>query len=229
VFEGRPNTKRVTVRISLSVLKSQHGERLRIRSEKRVVKRAISNLFVKVKGMDTKIANLRLQLKQDFGFSKNWVQRMENWVLKSLGKLRAEVRSRLLKKLKVLRDTRLHERKKVKTSPTFRSDKKVVYNNSSKQFTTEQLELLSLGLNFGIAPKRFPIVEYVTATEVLCQKLEEIGDDESMEKARKIRNEVFLHLKRGYKLRLRSNSSFEERIQVKIEEQLDSGAEKGSE
>ena len=93
----------------------------------------------------------------------------------------------------------------MKTSPTFRSDKKVVYNNSSKQFTTEQLELLSLGLNFGIAPKRFPIVEYVTATEVLCQKLEEIGDDESMEKARKIRNEVFLHLKRGYKLRLRSN------------------------
>ena len=85
-------------------------------------------------------------------------------MLKSLGKLRAEVRSRLLKKLKVLRDTRLHERKKVKTSPTFRSDKKVVYNNSSKQFTTEQLELLSLGLNFGIAPKRFPIVEYVTAT-----------------------------------------------------------------
>ena len=135
--------------------------------------------------MDTKIANLRLQLKQDFGFSKNWVQRMENWVLKSLGKLRAEVRSCLLKKLKVLRDTRLHERKKVKTSPTFRSDKKVVYNNSSKQFTTEQLDLLSLGLNFGIAPKRFPIVEYVTATEILCQKLEEIGDDESMEKAKK--------------------------------------------
>ena len=35
--------------------------------------------------------------------------------------------------------------------------------------------------------------------------MEEIGDDESMEKVRKIRNEVFLHLKRGYKLRLRSN------------------------
>ena len=33
------------------------------------------------------------------------------------------------------------------------------------KLTTEQLELLSLGLNFGIAPKRFPIVEYVTATE----------------------------------------------------------------
>ena len=74
----------------------------------------------------------------------------------------------------------------MKTSPTFRLDKKVVYNNSSNQLMTNQLELLSMGLNFGIAPKRFPIVEYVTATEVLCQKVEEIGDDESMEKARKI-------------------------------------------
>ena len=51
-----------------------------------------------------------------------WIQKMKNWVLKSLGKLSAEVRSCLLKKLKVLRDTRLKERKKMKTSPTLRSD-----------------------------------------------------------------------------------------------------------
>ena len=74
--------------------------------------------------------------------------------------------------------------------------KKVVYNNSSKQLTEEQLQLLSIGLNFGIAPKKFPLVEYVTATEVLCQKLEEMGDSESVEKARAIRTEVFLSLMR---------------------------------
>ena len=45
----------------------------------------------------------------------------------------------------------------------------------------------------------------MTATEVLCQKLEEMGDDESVEKAREIRNEVFVHLKRGYKLTLKGN------------------------
>ena len=48
---------------------------------------------------------------------------------------------------------------------------KVVYNNNSKQFTKEQLELLTLGLNFGIAPKKFPLVDYVMAMEILCQKL----------------------------------------------------------
>ena len=34
--------------------------------------------------------------------------------------------------------------------------KKVVYNNSSKQLSDEQIELLSMGLNFGVAPRRFP-------------------------------------------------------------------------
>jgi len=62
-----------------------------------------------------------------------------------------------------------------------------------------------LGLNFGVAPRKFPLVEYVTATEVLCQKLEECGDNESVEKARAIRNEVFAQLKRGYKMKLKSN------------------------
>ena len=111
--------------------------------------------------------------------------------------MRNEVRSRLEKKLRFLRDKKIKEQESQKTVPKHKLVKKVVYNNSSKQLTKEQLEVLSLGLNFGIAPKKFPLVEYVTATEVLCQKLEEMGDDESIEKARAIRNEVFVHLKRG--------------------------------
>jgi len=56
-----------------------------------------------------------------------------------------------------------------------------VYNNSSKQLTKEfeQLEVLSLGLNFGATPRKFPLVEYVKAAELLCQRLEEAGDSES--------------------------------------------------
>ena len=38
--------------------------------------------------------------------------------------------------------------------------------------------VLSMDLNFGVAPRKFPIVEYVTATEVLCEKLEEMGDSD---------------------------------------------------
>ena len=46
------------MKIPLSVLKWQQRQRLRVRNLKSVVKRAISNLFVKVKGMDTKIKEL---------------------------------------------------------------------------------------------------------------------------------------------------------------------------
>ena len=50
-----------------------------------------------------------------------------------------------------------------------RCDKKLVYNNSSRKLTDKEIELLSLGLNFGLTPKKFPLVEYITATEVLCK------------------------------------------------------------
>jgi len=64
---------------------------------------------------------------------------------------------------------------------------------------------LSLGLNFGLTPKQFPLAEYVQATELLCQRLEEGDEEESVQKARAIRNEVFNHLKRSYKMTLKSN------------------------
>ena len=63
----------------------------------------------------------------------------------------------------------------------------------------------SLGLNFGLTPKKFPLAEYVQATELLCQRLEEGDEEESVQKARAIRNEVFNHLKRSYKMTLKSN------------------------
>ena len=64
---------------------------------------------------------------------------------------------------------------------------------------------MSLGLNFGLTPKQFPLAEYVQATELLCQRLEEGDEEESVQKARAIRNEVFNHLKRSYKMTLKSN------------------------
>ena len=49
------------------------------------------------------------------------------------------------------------------------------------------------------------MAEYAEATELLCLRLEEGDDEESVEKARAIRNEVFNHLKRSYKITLKSN------------------------
>ena len=158
--------------------------------------------------MDKKMAEQRVYLKQTFGFSEAWVKKTENWVRNSLNELVVKLKASLEKKLKVLRaqkrDSKLSQKK---TNGGVK--RKVVYNNSSKKLTEEQMELLGLGLNFGLAPRKFPLVEYVTATEALCQRLEECGDAESVEKARAIRNEVFTHLKRGYKLNLKSTLSKE--------------------
>ena len=76
--------------------------------------------------------------------------------------------------------------------------KKVVYNNSSKVLTEAQMELLALSRNIGLAPKKLPLVEYVAATEDLCQRLEKIGDDKSVEKAIMVINEVFVRLKKVF-------------------------------
>ena len=54
-----------------------------------------------------------------------------------------------------------------------RCEKKVVYNNSSQVLSYREIELLSLELNFGLTPKKFPLVEYITATEMLCKSVEE--------------------------------------------------------
>ena len=122
----------------------------------------------------------------------------------SLKEFTSKVKAGLKKKLVFLRKQR-EEIQRTQVKNKRKLDTKVVYNNSSRHLTDEQIELLSLGLNFGIAPKKFPLLEYVTAAEVLCQRLEEVGDAESIEKARYVRNEVFLHLKRSYKMTIKSN------------------------
>ena len=71
----------------------------------------------------------------------------------------------------------------------FRSPmRKFVYNNSSKKLTSDQEKLLELGLNFAITPRKFPLLQHIAAAEDLCMSLEEYGDDESVEKAQRIRN-----------------------------------------
>ena len=67
--------------------------------------------------------------------------------------------------------------------------------------------MLKLGLNFGITPKRFPLIEYITATEKLCQSLEEHEMAEDVEKAQRIRNTVVQELRKSFKMTIRSNLS----------------------
>ena len=154
--------------------------------------------------MDEKVAGLKLNLKLELGMPEGWIARTVKWVSKSFRGIINKVRLKLRRKLEVFKKEKVQKgKKKEEFQPGVK--KKVVYNNSSKKLSEEQIHLLSLGLNFGITPKKFPLAEYVQATELLCQRLEEGDDDESVEKARAIRNEVFGHLKRSYKLKIKSN------------------------
>ena len=75
----------------------------------------------------------------------------------------------------------------------------------------KEMELLSLGLNFGLTPKKFPLVEYITATEMLCKSLEETEEPDAIEKAQAIRNLLLSHIRKGFKMTIKNNLSPEER------------------
>ena len=206
--------KGLRVKLPTNISGSQFGGRLQSRSEKRVVKRTIGDLFVKIKKLDEQLADLKLHLNIEMGFSNKWINKIVIWVQGSLKEFTSKVKAGLKKKLVFLRKQR-EEIQRTQVKNKRKLDTKVVYNNSSRHLTDEQIELLSLGLNFGIAPKKFPLLEYVTAAEVLCQRLEEVGDAESIEKARYVRNEVFLHLKRSYKMTIKSNLTPDQRRVLK--------------
>ena len=141
-----------------SIEKSEYGQRLKGRNEKKIIKRAISDLFVKIKHAEIDIGKLNLYLMQELKLPEGWVERMGNWASNSLKTESMKVRKRLTVKLQGLR----MEKKKKEEVPESKKmgslKKKVVYNNSSKRLTEEQLDVLALGLNFGIIPRRFPLV-----------------------------------------------------------------------
>ena len=112
------------------------------------MKRVISDLFVKIQRRDRKLAEIRLHLNQFLGFTNVWIQKMERWVASSLRKSEAKIKSGLERKLK---DLRLQKKIDSKSNKVNQKSvkKKIVYNNSRKKLTEEQMELLALGLNFG--------------------------------------------------------------------------------
>ena len=53
------------------------------------------------------------------------------------------------------------------------AQKKVVWNLSGIHIPPETEELLGrLGMNFRFAPKKFPALEIVQSTELICQRIE---------------------------------------------------------
>ena len=55
------------------------------------------------------MAELRVNLKMEFGFSKDWIQRTEKWVVKSLRGVTNKIRNKLKKKFQFLKKQRERE------------------------------------------------------------------------------------------------------------------------
>ena len=69
-----------------------------------------------------------------------------------------------------------------------------------------------MGLNFCIAPKKFPLVEHITAIEQLCEIIDE--RDQS-DRSQTIRNIAMKHLRRGTQMKIRSNITNSEKRAIK--------------
>ena len=83
--------------------------------------------------------------------------------------------------------------------------RKVVWNLSGIDIPPETEELIGrLGMNFQFAPKKFPALEIVQSTELVCQRIEnyESTDQQLLsinkERAQRIRNIVVPHVQKNY-------------------------------
>ena len=166
-----------------------------------------------------RIAGLKMKLRETFGLSGLSIEQTQTKLDRIVRRKTREVRKRLFKKLdnlindkkQAIAEKKEKEMKEAERLTRSDIDKKIICNNSSRQFTQKELDLLSLGLGFGITPKKFPLIEYITATEKICQSLEGIGDPESVTRAQGIRNMVTGELRKGFDMKIKSNLSREER------------------
>ena len=65
--------KGLRVKLPRSILMTEYGRRLRAKSEHKVLKRAISTLFVKIKKVDVKVASVNLCAFKFGGGNDKWV------------------------------------------------------------------------------------------------------------------------------------------------------------
>jgi len=96
--------------------------------------------------------------------------------------------------------------------------RKVVWNLSGIHIPPETEGLLGrLGMNFQFAPKKFPALEIVQSTELICQRIEKYETTDqrllaiNKERAQRIRNIVVSHVQRNYFKRIKQNTTHYER------------------
>ena len=153
------------------------------------------------------ISVIKLELRE-FELGEKWLIDIENHFMKRVWKNSHWDKKRHDRKLQALlkekRNKRVDEQDDIKRAKE-RCKKKIVYNNSKRVFSEEEINLISLGLNFGIKPTKFPLVEYIQATETLCLNLEKEDENGSKDRAQKIRNIAIDHIRKGCRMKIKSN------------------------
>jgi hypothetical protein len=182
------------------------GLKIKLREELKIIKHTIQKLFWLKQNTEENIAKLKLQLVQQIDLPRDWVEWEATRVFKKAIYKIPAIRERLIKKFNYLREERRWNEERIKLAEArvnakYKSGRRTVYNNSSKCLNDAQMKLLSLGLNFSITPNRFPLVEYITAAETLCRRMEETKEEDSVEKAKMIRHLVLDELKKSYHMK----------------------------
>ena len=216
--------KGLKVSVPKGIMNRDEERRFKRKCELEMIRKTIKRLYAKQQKSDEKLAQMKLELRNKFRMSGSWIENTLKWLWKkAIDKVKPKKNS-LQKKFdnlkaekQLLKDLLLEESKNKgqNQSGDINPMRKIIYNNSRKKLSAEQEKLLELGLNFSITPNKFPLLEYIAAAEDLCQSLEGFGDDESLEKAQKIRNVLIDHIKKGVGMKIKDNLSAAERKIVK--------------
>jgi len=206
--------KGLKVRVPKGIMSVDQEGRFKKKCESELVQKTIRRLFVKQQQADERVAILKLELRNRLKLSGRWIENTFKWLQKKAEMKSKDKKKNLKRKFDILCAEKIKENQKINLEPSKPESmprKQVVYNNSSKKLSPKQEKLLELGLSFAITPKKFPLLEYIAATENLCKSLEDCEDDESMEKAQKIRNIVIHHMKKGMGMKIKENLSSDDK------------------
>ena len=177
--------------------------------------------------MNDDILKLKDFISTEYRLGEIWIQNTEAWLIKIARWKSRESKSKLDCKYKYLFNEKKlqlkaeNDEKNRIAVAKFKCEKTLIYNGSGIELTKEETKLLSLGLNFCVAPKKFPLVEHIAAIEQLCDVIQEREAGLST-RLQAIRNLAAKHMKRGSQMKIRSNITSSERnairsLQVKAE------------
>jgi hypothetical protein len=209
------------IKIPTCIERRRFGKNMMETQNRRVIKELISILFAKKRSIEKEILELKMRLHYEYGMTveeiEENIQKFQWTTMQYLPEIRSQLRDKFRKLLlkKKEQKARSEEAKRKLLQYRFPNGRTLVYNNSHRELNQKETELLSLGLNFAITEKEFPVIEYIQATEKLCQHIEKSNVDEDIEKANQIRTIISRHMQSEMQKNIKQNLSKDENMIIK--------------